>query len=80
VRVGLHLFPPDADLNEVVTHLRTHGYAIVRDAADHALMDRLEEEARPFIDASAHGRDVYDGQFTRRTGALVARCPAARSW
>ena len=41
-------------------------------------MDRLASEAAPFVEASAHGRDLYDGRHTRRTGALVARCPAAR--
>ena len=32
----------------------------------------------PYIEASAAGRDEYDGRFTRRTGALVARCPSSR--
>ncbi len=41
-------------------------------------MDLLESEAAPYIDASATGRDHYDGRFTRRTGALIARCPTAR--
>ncbi len=59
-------------------YLRRWGYAIVTDATDAALLDRLDEEARPFIEASAAGRDSYDGLYTRRTGALVARCPAAR--
>ena len=59
-------------------HLRRFGYAIVDDVADAATMDRLEAEAMPFIEASDAGRDEYDGRFTRRTGALVARCPTAR--
>ena len=76
--VGLHHFAPDVDPVEVSGHLGRFGYAIVDDVADHGLLDRLEAEAMPYIDASAVGRDTYDGQFTRRTGALVARCPSAR--
>lgn len=63
---------------EISTFIRENGYAIVDDAADTAVMDRLASEAAPFVEASAHGRDIYDGRRTRRTGALVARCPAAR--
>jgi len=76
--VSLHHFPPDAPVSEISDHLRQWGYAIVHNVVDDATMDRLEAEARPWIDRSAHGRDEYDGQYTRRTGALIARCPTAR--
>ena len=76
--VGLHHFRADADPQEVSDHLRHLGYAIVDDVADPVLLDRLEAEAMPYIDASAVGRDTYDGRFTRRTGSLVARCPWVR--
>ena len=76
--VGLHHFTADADPADVSDHLRRFGYAIVDDVADADLLDRLEAEAMPYIEASAAGRDTYDGRFTRRTGALVARCPSVR--
>ena len=76
--VGLHHFAPDVDPEEVSDHLLRFGYAIVDDVADLGLLDRLEAEAMPYIEASAVGRDTYDGRFTRRTGALVARCPSVR--
>ena len=76
--VGLHHFAPDVDPEEVSDHLRRFGYAIMDDVADHRLLDRLEAEAMPYIEASAAGRDEYDGRFTRRTGSLVARCPSVR--
>lgn len=76
----MHLthFPPSVDPAIVSRHLAEHGYAIVDDLAPPSLMDRLAAEAAPFIESSAAGRDEYDGRFTRRTGALIARCPAAR--
>ncbi|MCY3575687.1 MAG: phytanoyl-CoA dioxygenase family protein [bacterium] len=76
--MALSHFPPTADPAEVSDHLRRFGYAIVDDVADAATMDRLEAEAMSYIEASDAGRDEYDGRFTRRTGALVARCPTAR--
>lgn len=76
--VSLRHFPPDAPVDEISDHLRTWGYAIVHNVVDDATMDRLEAEARPYIDRSAHGRDEYDGQHTRRTGALISRCPTSR--
>jgi ectoine hydroxylase-related dioxygenase (phytanoyl-CoA dioxygenase family) len=76
--VALTRLPPDTPVDEITEHLRTHGYAIVVDVADAATLDRLDEEAAPYIDASATGRDAYDGRFTRRTGQLIERCPTAR--
>lgn len=76
--MGLHHFPSDADPATVAEHLRAQGYAIVDEVADAALLDQLEREVLPFVERSAHGRDVYDGRYTRRTGALIARCPASR--
>ena len=77
--MALKHLPPTADPVEVSEHLRRFGYAIVDDVVDGGLLDRLEAEAMPYIEASAAGRDTYDGRFTRRTGALVARCPSART-
>jgi ectoine hydroxylase-related dioxygenase (phytanoyl-CoA dioxygenase family) len=74
----VHHFRADAAPSDVATHIREFGYAIVEGAAEADLLDRLDAEASPFIQASAGGRDIYDGMFTRRTGALIARCPAAR--
>ena len=71
-------FAPDTPISEICRHIRRFGYAIVADIADPATLDRLEAEAMPYIDASSGGRDEYDGRHTRRTGQLIARCPAAR--
>ncbi|MCY3891160.1 MAG: phytanoyl-CoA dioxygenase family protein [bacterium] len=76
--MALSHFPPTAGPAEVSDHLSRFGYAIVDDVADAATMDRLQAEAMPYIETSDAGRDEYDGRFTRRTGALVARCPTAR--
>jgi ectoine hydroxylase-related dioxygenase (phytanoyl-CoA dioxygenase family) len=74
----LHHFDPSVDPAVVSNHLAQYGYAIVDDVVDDALLDRLGAEVMPYIEASAAGRDQYDGLFTRRTGALIERCPASR--
>jgi len=74
----VHHFPADAAPSDVVGHVREFGYAIVEAAVETDVLDRLDAQASPFIQASDGGRDIYDGMFTRRTGALIARCPAAR--
>ena len=74
----LTTFSPDTPADVVTEHLRTHGYAIVERVVDDATLDRLAAEAAPFVEASEGGRDEYDGRRTRRTGALIARCPTAR--
>ncbi len=78
VDVTVSRFSPDTDTSVVSDHLRTHGYAIVENVVDDRTMNALAAEAESHIGRSAHGRDHYDGHRTRRTGALVARCPTAR--
>jgi len=73
------VLPRTAEPDEVVAVVARHGYAIVEDLAPQSLLDDLAREAAPFIEASTLGRDVYDGRQTRRTGALIARCPASRN-
>lgn len=72
------VLPRTAEPDEVVAVVARNGYAIVEDLAPQSLLDDLAEEAAPFVAASASGRDVYGGLQTRRTGALIARCPTSR--
>ena len=74
----LHHFSADADPVSVSEFLAEHGYAIVDDLIPSELLDRFDEEVAPWEQQAAPGRDEYDGRFTRRTGSLIERCPAAR--
>ena len=71
-------FDRTSDPADISAFLAEHGYAIVERAVDDEVMDRFAAEVEPYVEASAAGRDVYDGMYTRRTGALIARCPASR--
>jgi ectoine hydroxylase-related dioxygenase (phytanoyl-CoA dioxygenase family) len=76
--VGLHHFPATADPAEVSAHLHQFGYAIIDNVVTDDVMDAFAIEVAPFVEASSAGRDEYNGRFTKRTGALIARCPTAR--
>jgi ectoine hydroxylase-related dioxygenase (phytanoyl-CoA dioxygenase family) len=73
----LHL-PSDATPEQVAACLQTHGYAIVDELASNELMDRIQAEMGPHIEATPYGQDAFVGTKTRRTGSMIARSEAAR--
>lgn len=73
----LHL-SPEATPEQVAEALQTQGYAIVDELVANDLMDRLQSEMNPYIDATPYGGDAFLGQKTRRTGALITRSSTAR--
>ncbi len=73
----LHL-SSDATAEQVSASLAEHGYAIVDELVSNALMDRIAEEMGPYMETTPYGGDDFLGKQTRRTGAMIARSPAAR--
>ena len=74
----LRHLPPTATAEEVVDAVRADGACIVDDLADAELLDRLADELAPWLERTPGGSDDFAGPLTRRTGALVARCPTSR--
>jgi len=70
--------PPDSPPERIAEVIAEDGCAIVDRLAAGEPMDRAEAELSPWIERTAPGRDDFAGPNTRRTGALVARSPAAR--
>jgi ectoine hydroxylase-related dioxygenase (phytanoyl-CoA dioxygenase family) len=68
----------DTDPKDVAAALDRDGVVVVDEVADPALLDGVQAEMQPFIDATQPGPDGFSGFQTRRTGALVARSPSAR--
>jgi hypothetical protein len=66
--------PPEA----VADLVNAEGAVIVDRLASPELMDRIEDELRPWADRTPLGPDTFSGRHTRRTGALVARAPSSR--
>ncbi|MGY2119318.1 phytanoyl-CoA dioxygenase family protein [Nocardia gipuzkoensis] len=68
-------FPRSASADEVIEAVRAEGVCIVDQLVDEDLMDRIESELRPYIDASPSGVDPGGDFQPRRTGSLIARSP-----
>src|ERR1700686_1621917 len=63
----------DASVDEVEAALRASGCVVVERLAPVDLMDRIQADLEPFLDATPAGGDEFTGFKTRRTGSLLAR-------
>ncbi|HEX2784085.1 MAG TPA: phytanoyl-CoA dioxygenase family protein [Ilumatobacteraceae bacterium] len=67
----------EASAEEVSAVLRDHGVVIVECLADVVLCDRVATELEPWLEDTPTGGDDFSGRNTRRTGALLTRCPSS---
>ena len=70
--------PPDTNPTVVAEIVKEEGAVIVDRVASSGLLDSIEAELRPYLDATPLGPDDFSGVLTRRTGSLIARSPSAR--
>lgn len=75
---SLKHLPADASPDEISAILDTDGALILDDVLSPAEVDQVMAELSPYIAATDTGQDDFSGVRTTRTGALVARSPAAR--
>lgn len=75
---SLNHVPATTPASDIVGHLRRDGYVIVDDLASTAMMDAIDDELAPYLEATPMGYNAMIGKKTRRTGALVARSPECR--
>jgi len=54
--MALTHFPRNTDPANIAEHIRQHSYAIIDDLADANLLERLDAETKPYVEASAFGR------------------------
>lgn len=71
--------PPDTPVERIDEILRRDGALIVDALAPLDVLDRIETEMRPYVEATPTGSDDFSGRRTRRTGALVGRSPASHA-
>jgi ectoine hydroxylase-related dioxygenase (phytanoyl-CoA dioxygenase family) len=74
----LQTLSPDSKASEIVAAIQHDGACIVRDALSSGALASLDADLAPWIERSQPGADDFTGRFTKRTGALVARCPETR--
>jgi ectoine hydroxylase-related dioxygenase (phytanoyl-CoA dioxygenase family) len=76
--MSLQTLPPESKASEIVAAMQRDGACIVRDLLSPETLTRLDADLTPWIERSQTGADDFTGRHTKRTGALVARCPEAR--
>jgi ectoine hydroxylase-related dioxygenase (phytanoyl-CoA dioxygenase family) len=64
---------------DIATVLREDGCVIISGLVPAELMDQVTAELEPYIDVTRGGDNEFLGHATRRTGALIARSPCART-
>jgi ectoine hydroxylase-related dioxygenase (phytanoyl-CoA dioxygenase family) len=70
--------PPSAGAGEIHELLVRDGAVVIDDLGDPEVIAGLRRDMAPHIEATPTGSDGFAGRHTRRTGALIARSPAAR--
>jgi ectoine hydroxylase-related dioxygenase (phytanoyl-CoA dioxygenase family) len=68
----------DTPVADIAAILREDGCAIVAGLATPDAMGAVATELEAHLEATSRGRSDFLGHATRRTGALIARSPAAR--
>lgn len=68
----------EASPEAVSAAIGSDGAVIVDAVAPGALLEQIESELRPYLEATPTGPDDFSGDHTRRTGSLIARSPGCR--
>ena len=68
----------DVGPEDVAATIGRDGAVIVDGVAPAPLLERIESELRPYLDATPTGPDDFSGDRTRRTGSLISRSPGCR--
>ncbi|MFP6807341.1 MAG: hypothetical protein VB957_09180 [Pseudomonadales bacterium] len=72
----LRSLPASATQEEIVAIVKANGAVIVNGLMTDELADHVFDQTIDYINNSPEGNEVFTGQFTTRTGALVARSKA----
>ncbi len=76
--MSIEHLPATASPTEVTDALKRDGAVIVDELVAPAVMDDVQRELQPFLDATPLGPDDFTGHRTRRTGGLIARSATCR--
>ena len=68
----------EASPESVAAAIASDGAVVVEAVAPVDLLEQIESELRPYLDATPTGPDDFSGDHTRRTGSLIARSPGCR--
>ena len=75
---ALKIRPADTPSEELTKILERDGCVVLEDFVSKTLVKSINEELRPFIEATMRSKSDFGGFKTTRTGALIARSPLCR--
>ena len=75
---ALKIRPADTPSEELTKILERDGCVVLEDFVSKTLVKSINEELRPFIEATMRSNSDFGGFKTTRTGALIARSPLCR--
>ncbi|MDQ1360881.1 MAG: hypothetical protein QOJ44_1258 [Acidimicrobiaceae bacterium] len=70
--------PADTGSAVVAEIVKEEGAVVVDGVVSSDLLDSIQAELGPYLEATPLGPDDFSGFLTRRTGSLIARSPSAR--
>ena len=73
----LETFTTAACVDDIMSAVVRDGAVILKDVLAPADLAKVNAELKPYVDATATGQDAFGGFKTTRTGAVMARSPAA---
>jgi ectoine hydroxylase-related dioxygenase (phytanoyl-CoA dioxygenase family) len=56
--------------------LTVDGFTVIEDAMDDTLMSQISTELAPFLQGEKMGRNDFEGEYSERVYALLAKCPS----
>jgi ectoine hydroxylase-related dioxygenase (phytanoyl-CoA dioxygenase family) len=77
VTTAIPRFDASASAAEVSAGLLASGVVIIERLAGDELCEQLLGELQPWLEQTPFGGDDFSGRTTRRTGALLTRCPSS---
>jgi ectoine hydroxylase-related dioxygenase (phytanoyl-CoA dioxygenase family) len=75
--MSLQRFAPGDDAEAITLALLAHGAVIIERLVGDELCDQVLAELTPWLAGTPLGADEFSGRNTRRTGALLTRCPSS---
>jgi ectoine hydroxylase-related dioxygenase (phytanoyl-CoA dioxygenase family) len=77
--VKLETLQPACTVDDIVAAIDRDGACIVRDLLSPDALARLDEDVTPLIERTEPSGDDWAGRRTKRTGGLIAQCPATHA-
>lgn len=75
----LETLGPDCEVDDILAAIERDGACIVRDLLSPETLRSIDEDVAPLIDRTEPSGSEWAGIKTKRTGGLIALCPASRS-